>query len=251
MDIIKKLFSFYSSFTGDKGFLGFTTLGYPIPYFCISKGTYPVVFAQGGIHGREYITTSVLIKAVKYLQSLPFNGTLYIAPAINIDGIKLALLDKDFKANANGVDLNTNFPARWGTGSQNKTKLSKSDYIGKSVASEIEVKSLMSFTKYINPDATVSFHSKGEEIYFDFFNPFLQNLHYPLARAISDVTGYAIKVNLPSAGGYKDWCLQFLSIPSFTIEVGSDSLSHPIDLSYTDEIFLKVKDVLPTLIKEL
>ena len=251
MDVIDKLFKKYSSFSLDKGYLGFTTLGYPIPFFCINKGTYPVVFAQGGIHGREYITTLLLLKMIDYLQNLSFVGTLYLAPAINIDGIKIALKDKNFKSNANGVDLNTNFPARWGSGSQNVTHLAKSNYIGRYPASEIEVKSLMSFTKYLQPNATISFHSKGEEIYFDFYNDTLKAKHLPLAKSIARVTGYKIKQNLPSAGGYKDWCIQNLKIPSFTIEVGQDSLSHPIDEMYIDDIFFKTKDVIPVLLKEL
>ena len=246
MDVIEKLFKKYLSFGLDKGYLGFTTLGYPIPFFAINKGTYPVIFAQGGIHGREYITTNLLLKIIDYLQTTPFVGTVYLAPAINIDGIKIALKDKEFKSNANGVDLNTNFPARWGSGKQNINYPAKSNYIGRNQSSEIEVKYLMSFTKYISPNATISFHSKGEEVYFDFFDDYLKTKHLPLAQAIARVTGYKIKQNLPSAGGYKDWCIQDLKIPSFTIEVGPDSLSHPID-----DIFTKTKDVIPVLLKEL
>jgi len=31
-----------------------------------------------------------------------------------------------------------------------------------------------------------------------------------------------------SVGGYKDWCIQRFGIPSFTVEVGKDVLTHPL-----------------------
>ena len=43
-------------------------------------------------------------------------------------------------------------------------------------------------------------------------------------------TGYTIKnVENVSSGGYKDWCVSKLNIPSVTIEVGRDNLYHPLD----------------------
>lgn len=32
-----------------------------------------------------------------------------------------------------------------------------------------------------------------------------------------------------SAGGYKDWCVEKLKLPAFTVEVGKDEWKHPLD----------------------
>ena len=49
-----------------------------------------------------------------------------------------------------------------------------------------------------------------------------------LAATLADETGYTAKTISGSAGGYKDWCIRELKIPSFTIEAGSERLEHPL-----------------------
>ena len=62
MDVVKELFDFYNNYSGEKGFLGQTELKIPIPYFDIVKTERPIIFIQGAIHGRDYITSHLLIK---------------------------------------------------------------------------------------------------------------------------------------------------------------------------------------------
>ncbi|MEG1581561.1 MAG: hypothetical protein RR334_00170, partial [Clostridia bacterium] len=75
---------------------------------------------------------------------------------------------------------------------------------------------------------TLSLHTKGEEIYYDFYNKnkkrdkkianlFAHNLKYKI-----------VSTEKNSAGGYKDWCIEKLGITALTIECGSDKLSHPL-----------------------
>ncbi len=251
MEIIEKITHFYSLYEGEKGILGYTELNRPIYYFDVGKTCRPLIFIQGAIHAREYITADILIKEVEYLKSkLPY-GRVVIAPLINVDGVKIVKTIPNYKANAKGVDLNVNFPAKWGTGASNKLQRSCSDYIGSAPACAKEVQALTSFTQFLMPDATISFHSKGREIYYDFNDENLKEKHRPYAEQISALTGYKIKTGLKSAGGYKDWVLQEYGILSFTIEVGSDDLSHPISLDESDGIFEEIKDVPICLIKML
>ena len=242
MDAVKELFDFYNNYSGEKGFLGQTELKIPIPYFDIVKTERPIIFMQGAIHGREYITSHLLIKEVEYLNAVLSCGRVIIAPMINIDGVKLALKDFRFKCNARGVDLNTNFPARFGEGASNKFVRGFSDYVGKAPLSESESRALYHFTTRLLPDATFSFHAKGEEIYYDFFDEDLALKHSRFADALAQKSGYKIRKGLLSCGGYKDYVLSTLRCPSFTVEVGSDSLSHPINRSCSYFIFEKVKD---------
>ena len=49
-----------------------------------------------------------------------------------------------------------------------------------------------------------------------------------LANLASLITGYKTASQGSSSGGFKDYAMEKLNIPSLTIEVGSDELKHPL-----------------------
>lgn len=149
-----------------------------------------------------------------------------------------------YKANLNGVDLNNNFNAKWDR-QKGITHPAPSGFKGECFDSEIEVKSLISQTKFYMPIFTISLHAKGEEIYYNFYQKRENRIRdKKIACLIKKCTGYKIKnVQSVSSGGYKDWCIQKLKIPAVTIEVGEDSLAHPINDDKTKNIFYKIKDL--------
>ncbi len=253
VSVLSELEKFYNEFIGKKGIIGKTGKGKPIPFFAIKKSEFPVVICQYAIHAREYVTTAVALMQIKEFIKSGKTGKVYFIPAVNIDGIEIALKEKPlYKANAFGVDLNVNFDARWGTGAKNVRVVADENYIGKKPFSERETRALRDFTVSIKPHATLSYHTKGEEIYYEFFqSPKDKERDYNLAKKISDCTGYAIKSTPYSAGGYKDWCIEKLKIPAFTIEAGRDDLTHPISLRYAAEIFEKNKRVINVLTESL
>lgn len=149
-----------------------------------------------------------------------------------------------WKANIDGVDLNTNFDARWGEGAQNVFVPSAAGYVGEFPFSARESLALAEFTSKIKPLVTLSYHLKGEEIYWEFGQKSHRRFRdLRFAQAISRYTGYKIVNELPSAGGYKDWCVEKFRIPSFTIEVGNDKFSHPFPYSEFPVIFEQNKDL--------
>ena len=249
------------------------------------------VLVQAGIHAREYITTFLLFKLVEYYNILIFkelsllskerkskylnlNYELYFVINSNVDGFRLCTCGIDFikdekikrkllvinqenkdfslyKANINGVDLNVNFDANFGSGKKNIKSINYENYVGPYPNSEIETQNLIKLTEKIKPDLTLSYHSKGEEIYYDFFqNEQDKQRDEEIAKIIEKTTKYKIKFmsNL-SAGGYKDWCIQKLKIPSFTIEVGNDNFSHPLGLDKLPLIFKQNKLVIKNILK--
>ena len=246
MDIIGKIECFYRGYGGEKGTAGISEENRPIRYIAVEKSPRPVIIAQYAIHAREYITSYLaLMQAEEFVKS-GRKGKIYFLPAVNPDGIKICLSGRGLcKSNARGVDLNVNFDAGWGTGEKNVTERGEENYIGAFPFSERETRALRDFTLKIMPDATISYHSKGEEIYYE-YGQTGENLKRDRAIALklAAATGYKARIINGSAGGYKDWCIERLKIPSFTVEVGSDSLSHPIGEEFKEEIFLKNKDVM-------
>ena len=69
-----------------------------------------------------------------------------------------------------------------------------------------------------------------------------------IAVELSKLTGYMLVGQGGSVGGYKDWCIKQYGIPSFTIEVGKDEYSHPIQIDKLGEIWQQNKLVLKKLL---
>ncbi len=253
MSVLCDLEDFYLSFKGEKLIRGRSVENRPIYCFKVAKTAEPKIIVQYGMHAREYITTYLAIKQIENFIENGACGTVYFIPAVNPDGIVICQNYKPlYKANARGVDLNVNFDARWGTGAKNIRHVGDENYIGVYPFSEPETKVLRDFTLAVNPNATVSYHSKGEEIYYEFFQSASdKERDLKLAQKLSKETGYAIKSAPGSAGGYKDWCIEKLKIPAFTIEVGSDGLSHPIGKENLEQIYQKNKGVINALTESL
>lgn len=243
MDVLEEVYSFYDFFDGEKGIIGYSENGKPIPYFSTGGGEFSLII-QYCMHAREYITAYLALEHIKYYKNFDVGAKIYFLPVTNPDGVEIALYkDKLYKANAKGVDLNVNFDAKWGSGVYNKKTAGSSDYIGEYPFSAAESRCLRDFTYKIKPHMTISYHSKGEEIYF-YFN---QKENYErdkyIAEEVAKTTGYKIVNPIGSAGGYKDWCVEKLGIPALTIEVGRNELSHPVSKKYLPEIFAKNKYV--------
>lgn len=219
------------------------------------------------IHARENISADVVLEMIKndLFKNIKHFNLSFILIA-NPDGVELQsgnlksfpkkhqenLLkinggSSDFsmwKANALGVDINNNFDANFG---ENKyaDKPSSQGFIGKKAMSEKETKAIANYTKKKNPFITISYHTKGEEIYFNFFQD-KQRLKRDekIAKRFAKSTGYKIvNVEASSSGGYKDWCVSKLKIPALTIELGSDDLAHPITKNHLKEIYDKNKTI--------
>jgi len=254
----------------DYGTIGYSTLGEPIYYAHYGNYTGKQIIIEGSIHAREYLAGVLVAELARHTaETSPIiDGGIYFIPNINPDGVRLVLDgitdyycpklqevllaindgNTDFglwKANINGVDLNVNFDALWGGGSQNVFCLSSGNFVGYYPSSEREVRELIDFTNLVQPALTISYHTKGEEIYFNFFQEKERLARdEKVAKRFADSTGYKIKnVEAVSSGGLKDWCVKKLKIPALTIELGNDELTHPIKKESLEEIFEKNKSI--------
>lgn len=256
--------------------VGYSLLSQPI--YGVHIGSYEgnQLLIEGAIHAREYITALLVVDLVKYLHSTAIDGGIYFIPMVNPDGVRLVLEgisgircektadfltnvnggSNDFsqwKADANAVDLNVNFDALWGGGSQNVFCPAPANFVGYYPNSEREVNNLINFTLKNQPNATISYHTKGEVIYYGFevLSPEQTARDLNIAEAISQVTGYHVVKTANSTGGYSDWISLNLGVPAFTIEVGSSDLNHPIGKDQLPLIFEQNKDVPLTVLNKL
>ncbi len=253
---------------------GESELGSPLVAFVLGNGERKILI-QASIHAREYITSFMAIRLIEALRESQLNAQLIVVPVMNPDGVRICDEGADFikdekckaviskilkttpkrlyKANANGVDLNCNFDAGWGTGSQNKFDApSFANFVGFFPNSENEVQSLISLTKSFLPNLTLSLHTKGEVVYFGYAGQpektRAQQQKY--LKVIEKASKYKGVFTTGSGGGYKDYCLLRLDITGFTIEFGSDKLSHPISLTHLDELFDKLYAIVLELLKQ-
>ena len=222
----------------------------------------------GGIHAREHLSCDLICLFLKNLNCIPFLPyNISFVPLLNLDGVDLCInglkniKEKDreklleinggekdfslFKANARGVDLNNNFDAGFENKFSNKIQPSAQGYYGEKPFSESETSALRDWMKKLNPFLTISYHLKGEEIYFDFFQDKKRyKRDFKIAKIFSKSTGYKIKSTQNiSSGGYKDWCVLKLKIPALTIELGDDKFRHPFPQSELTKIYEKNKNI--------
>ena len=71
---------------------------------------------------------------------------------------------RQWKSNANGVDLNRNFDARWESYNDHLGHASADHYKGTAPECELESKALADLTRQFQFDATLSYHTQGEVI---------------------------------------------------------------------------------------
>lgn len=233
----------------------------------ILNKNFHTAFFVASVHARENISSDLVCKMIEDgLFDDIKNFNLSFVLMANPDGVelsqngvlsapkkyqkKLIEMNKNstnfslWKANGRGVDLNNNFDAKFKT-NVNSFMPSSSGYIGKFAESENETKAIVKYLKKIKPFIVICYHSKGEEIYYNFFQSGDRlERDKNIAERFAKSTGYVIKnPEKTSSGGLKDYVVEKLKIPSLTIEIGSDELLHPIKTENLNEIFEKHKTI--------
>ncbi|MDH5435770.1 MAG: M14 family murein peptide amidase A [Gammaproteobacteria bacterium] len=128
------------------------------------------VLVLGGIHGDEYSSVSIVFKWMKKLNQ--YHSGLFhwrVVPLLNPDGL---LRKKSQRMNANGVDLNRNFPTpNWEKESNHywieRTSRNPRRYPGRAPLSEPESRWFAQEIESFKPDVIVSVHAPHGILDFD------------------------------------------------------------------------------------
>jgi protein MpaA len=196
--------------------LGKTVLGRDITAIIYGSGAKHVL-VFGGIHGDEPNSTVVARALAVHInpETLPSNLTLIIVPDVNPDG-----LIAHTRVNANGVDINRNFPSK--TWRSDYTELTR--YPGAQPSSEPETRAMLSLLERYPPHLAVTLHAALGCVNWD--GPGGQ-----FAQVMASVNGYPLCASL----GYETpGSLGLLigidrQIPTVTIELRAKGASELVE----------------------
>jgi len=173
----------------------------------------PRVVLLGGHHGDELTSVTTTMKWIRELRERDTGVDWFVFPAVNPDGV---LARPASRTNANGVDLNRNFPAEnWRSEPQD----GRARYNpGNAPASEPETRMLMEAIEALRPDAILSIHGPLGLVDLDGQVPVPGNFgHLPFGDL------------RPYPGSLGSYGFRAKNIPVVTIELKNASYMPPED----------------------
>ena len=204
----------------------------------------------------------------------------YVLPMINPDGVMLALcgiesmqtpearaavekvfadnkrdgltgaddinvyLAYNWKANANGVDLNRNFAlSNWEEVNTGILSPCFRNYKGPHAASEPETQAVSAYIKSIGAlESLLAFHTAGQVVYWDCgMTGGVRQQTLDLAQAVCDHTGYKLIYDKHLDASLNDWITLERDVPSVTVELAT--VEYPMPTSMLEEAFAQTKEL--------
>ena len=223
-------------------FIGQSVQGRYIPVIVLGNADAPhKIMIQSSIHAREYLTAQMTMIITEYMAcnyalgnnlDVYQNTCFYIVPMTNPDGVTIAqTTNANWKSNANGVDLNRQFNVGWETLNTKGVTSPGSQYFkGYAPETEPEVIALETLALGADFDCYISYHQKGNLIYYDDIGTTdaVSASSTALAKIISSGNGYSLvnmkcsnKTGATTLGGFGDWAQLILQKPSVCVECGS------------------------------
>ncbi len=172
--------------------------------------------------------------------------TLYIVPTMNPDGLdicnagemplytnKLTDYEREkYKSNANGVNLNRNFPFIWDNVVQDVSGADINTYKGDRENSESETQAIVKLVEENDFEWMFSMHCKGNFVYWsDAYNK-IQKADTKLAYRLQDTCGYGLKGTSPLknlGGGLENWFRYKTGNPGFCVELVAPQYSTEVN----------------------
>jgi protein MpaA len=196
--------------------IGLSREGSPIEAFELGSGR-DATLVVGGVHGDEPTGAFVVDQLVGYLETnrkLIKDHKVILVPKANPDGLK-----KGTRVNANGVDINRNFPTRDWAPSSTAPRFNP----GPSPGSEPETKALLNLLNSTKPCKIISVHAPYRENNVDgpakaLAEEMARHNHYPVTftnryRTPGSLGTYAgkeqriptVTLELPPLSGKQAW----------------------------------------------
>lgn len=216
------------------------------------------ILLVGAHHGREWLTTSLLMKMLEtysssYSKNKAIEGistdilddvSIWFVPMLNPDGVSIQQGDmtglswiekaeiwrmnnfsldyRRWKANAIGIDLNRQYPAGWKQSKVETKRPHYQFYKGTQPLEAKEVQALTEFTRGIDPEIAAAYHTSGREIFWFYHNkPENITRDYRIAKNMAVMTDYELSLPEEHAvgSGFTDWFITEFNRPALTIEL--------------------------------
>jgi protein MpaA len=211
--------------------LGYSTLGRPITGYWLgdvmAEGRLPEGAIEalyfGAIHGDEGLSSRLLEAFIRDIQQQSsgdwINQRVVIIPVMNPDG-----LAANTRVNANGVDLNRNYPTQNWTPALARHNDEQPEHCpGPTPASEVETRLLMDLIAVYPPKVIVSVHTPYRVINIDGPNGTTE----ALAQSMASINGYPVTrdIGYPTPGSFGNYYGVERGIPVLTLELHEDEQS--------------------------
>lgn len=250
LDAVGYLAEFYPDLISTEK-IGTSVKGKDIMLLKLGKGSKKACVVAG-LHAKEDIAVVFTMRCIeeyaeaycsatgKYgsynLRKMLNEYTLYIVPLMNPDGLDIVnagemplYTDKlsdsvreKYKSNANGVNLNRNFPFRWDQIISSPTEPDEADYRGDSEGSEPETQAIVKLVENNDFEWLFSMHCKGNFIYWaDQYNK-INSFDQKLAYRLKDNCEFGLKAPSPVknlGGGLENWFRYKTGKPGFCVEL--------------------------------
>lgn len=187
--------------------IGHSARGIPIRLVRFGEGIGGLL-VFGGIHGNEQNSSELAARLLSELRNDPSAGRampIAVIAAMNPDG----LADRT-RGNANGVDLNRNFPAtNWRPAASGRRH-------GVSAASEPETRALLHAMDLLRPRAVISIHATHGRVCNNFDGDGRR-----LAELLSRHNGYPVTASIgyPTPGSFGSWAGVDRALSIVTLEL--------------------------------
>ncbi len=196
------------------GIIGYSVEGRPIDLYTFGQGEihYLIVAGiHGGYEGNTVdLANLMLLYLNKHPEAVPSGATLYIIPDINPDAVARGR-NAGARVNANGVDLNRNFPTQNWVPNWNHAHCwnERPTTGGVAAGSEPETRALVNFMYRHHIEAMISYHAAALGI-FPGGTPWQPNSER-LASDLAAVTGYPyppLDIGCTYTGTLADWAIE-------------------------------------------
>lgn len=184
-----------------------TIIGTDIPLFQSAKGCQDGLLLIGGTHGDEPEGVELAQQTLRWLQAEgeSLETAWALIPCLNPDGVALRQ-----RMNANGVDLNRNYPSSDWSPEAKKERYNP----GPQPGSENEIQALVKLIQVMKPKMIIHFHSYKPCIVY------AGNAALPAAELLGKATGYDVipDIGYPTPGSLSSYAWSDLGIPVICIE---------------------------------
>lgn len=205
----------------------------------------PAVLFNALHHAREVMSVEIIQDILESLtQGYATNENvrawvdkmqIWLIPMVNPDGSnKVWTSDAMWRKNTRndkGVDINRNYPYKWGECNGSSTSPSAQDYRGPSAGSEPETQTMMAFIEKTKPLYNISYHSYGEMVIHPFgckgFLPDPVDQVVETAKTlgafVKHKVGASWQILYDVDGGDIDWMYGVHHVIPYVLEVSTNS----------------------------